>query len=469
MFFGFWRRETVKIEILPINKIKPYENNAKLHPKEQIEQIKKSIKEFGNNDPIAIDENNVIIEGHGRFIALKELGYDEVEIIRLSHMTDEQKKAYILAHNKLTMNSGFDIDILELELDDIVSIDMSDFGFEIEDIRVEEYELQEVKEKDDDFFYFEKEEIIDDISQNFKKYKRVEDYVENIMDIPKAKYEFNRLCQGYQAGYNISLLFNPHRLEISTVNSNLSIFEAINTSDKYRRAFAKYAVNVENKVHVEKDYYKQIGVGSGGVQYVNEFPPYLARDIYKKYCKDGFKVLDPCHGWGGRTLGLASSLLENVEYWGCDPSTKTHKGLLKLKDFLKLGDNFKYFHSPFEDVELPENYFDFVFTSPPYFDTERYSDEDTQSWKSNNSYDEWKENFLYVLLDKILYSLKSGSVALLNVGKVRYPIDDDIIDYLANKDIVVKRVNDFSIGGVGIGARTDQDGKGEPFLEFIVP
>ena len=121
----------MKIELLAIDKIKKYENNAKLHPREQIEQIKKSILEFGNNDPIAIDENNVIIEGHGRLIALKELGYDEVEIIRLSHMTDEQKKAYILAHNKLTMNSGFDIDILELELDDIVSIDMSDFGFEI--------------------------------------------------------------------------------------------------------------------------------------------------------------------------------------------------------------------------------------------------------------------------------------------------------------------------------------------------
>ena len=121
----------MKIEILPIDKIKPYENNAKLHPKEQVEQIKKSIKEFGNNDPIAIDENNVIIEGHGRFIALKELKYDEVEIIRLSHMTDEQKKAYILAHNKLTTNSGFDMDVLKLELNDIVDIDMTDFGFEI--------------------------------------------------------------------------------------------------------------------------------------------------------------------------------------------------------------------------------------------------------------------------------------------------------------------------------------------------
>lgn len=121
----------MKIEKINISEITEYENNAKLHPREQIEQIKRSIQEFGNNDPIAIDENNVIIEGHGRFIALKELGYEDVEIIRLSHMTNEQKKAYILTHNKLTMNSGFDVDILKIELDDIVDIDMTNFGFEI--------------------------------------------------------------------------------------------------------------------------------------------------------------------------------------------------------------------------------------------------------------------------------------------------------------------------------------------------
>lgn len=122
----------MKIEKINISEITEYENNAKLHPREQIEQIKRSIQEFGNNDPIAIDENNVIIEGHGRFIALKELGYEDVEIIRLSHMTNEQKKAYILTHNKLTMNSGFDVDILKIELDDIVDIDMTNFGFEIQ-------------------------------------------------------------------------------------------------------------------------------------------------------------------------------------------------------------------------------------------------------------------------------------------------------------------------------------------------
>ena len=132
----------MKIEKIDINDIKPYVNNAKLHPAQQIEQIKKSILEFGNNDPIAIDENNIIIEGHGRYLALKELGYKEVEVIKLSHLSEDKKKAYILVHNKLTMNTGFDIDILNEELADIESIDMSQYDFNI-DIEIE------IEEKDD--------------------------------------------------------------------------------------------------------------------------------------------------------------------------------------------------------------------------------------------------------------------------------------------------------------------------------
>ena len=97
----------MKIQKIRIEDIKPYRNNAKLHPISQIEQIKKSILEFGNNDPIAIDENNVIIEWHGRYQALKELGYKEVEIILLNHLSGEQKRAYILIHNKLTINTGW--------------------------------------------------------------------------------------------------------------------------------------------------------------------------------------------------------------------------------------------------------------------------------------------------------------------------------------------------------------------------
>lgn len=122
----------MKIEKMKIGDVIPYENNVKLHPKEQIDQIKSSIVQFGNNDPIAVDANNVIIEGHGRLMALQELGYEEVEVIRLGHLTEEQRKAYTLVHNQLTMNSGFDIELLKLELDEIVGIDMTEFDFDFE-------------------------------------------------------------------------------------------------------------------------------------------------------------------------------------------------------------------------------------------------------------------------------------------------------------------------------------------------
>lgn len=139
----------MQIEKIDINKLIPYEKNAKIHTPEQIEQIKNSIKEFGNNDPIAVDSNNVIIEGHGRVLALKELGYKEVEIIRLSHLSEEQKKAYILAHNKLTMNTDFDLALLSDELDFLkdTDIDMSDFGFDLEEDLLEEDE--DVLDKDE--------------------------------------------------------------------------------------------------------------------------------------------------------------------------------------------------------------------------------------------------------------------------------------------------------------------------------
>lgn len=119
------------IEKVKLDNIKPYESNAKEHPEEQIKQIKKSIIDFGNNDPIAIDENGVIIEGHGRYIALKELGYKEVECIVLKGLSEEQKNAYRLVHNKLTMNSDFDFEKLELELFNLSNdFNMASFGFE---------------------------------------------------------------------------------------------------------------------------------------------------------------------------------------------------------------------------------------------------------------------------------------------------------------------------------------------------
>ena len=114
-----------------INELTPDPNNAKDHPTWQVEQIKSSIKQFGNLDPIGIwGDDNLIVEGHGRYLALKELGYSEVECIRLDWLTEEERKAYALVHNKLTMNSGFIPEALEVNLEEIGAIDMSLFGFD---------------------------------------------------------------------------------------------------------------------------------------------------------------------------------------------------------------------------------------------------------------------------------------------------------------------------------------------------
>ena len=154
----------LKVEYVDIDTIKPYKNNAKLHPKEQIEQIKKSIENFGMNDPIGI-WNNEIVEGHGRILACKELGYKQIPVIKLDHLTDEERKSYIIAHNKLTMNSDFDIDILRTELENLKELD---FDLELTGFNVDE--LDDILGKNE-----EQVEIVED------------DFEVEVPEEPKAK------------------------------------------------------------------------------------------------------------------------------------------------------------------------------------------------------------------------------------------------------------------------------------------
>lgn len=129
----------MKLEVISINDLKPYGNNAKIHTPVQVAQIATSIQEFGNNDPIEVDENNMVLAGHGRLLALQSLGRTEVEVIRHTGMTDEQKRAYILVHNQLTLNSGWDYNILDAELARIDSIDMAAFDFGAIDVSVDDF------------------------------------------------------------------------------------------------------------------------------------------------------------------------------------------------------------------------------------------------------------------------------------------------------------------------------------------
>jgi len=106
-----------QIEEWDIERLSPYENNAKLHPDSHIEQIANSIEEFTFLDPVAVDENGEILEGHGRLLAAKKRGDSTIPVIQVTGLSDAQKVAYRLAHNKLTMNTGFDPEMLKLDFE----------------------------------------------------------------------------------------------------------------------------------------------------------------------------------------------------------------------------------------------------------------------------------------------------------------------------------------------------------------
>ena len=110
----------MKIEQIKTEKLIPYARNSRLHSPEQVAQISASIREFGFNNPVLIDKDHGIIAGHGRVLAAQKLGLDEVPCLRLSHLTDIQKRAYIIADNRLAeTGGGWDTELLALEIEDL--------------------------------------------------------------------------------------------------------------------------------------------------------------------------------------------------------------------------------------------------------------------------------------------------------------------------------------------------------------
>ncbi|MFA7219351.1 MAG: DNA methyltransferase [Synergistaceae bacterium] len=166
---------------------------------------------------------------------------------------------------------------------------------------------------------------------------------------------------------------------------------------------------------------------------LNNFPPLISRDLCNYYCIDGDKVLDPCAGFSGRLIGVAASK-RKLSYTGIDPSEKTYYGLVETQKFIKkMKPEFEskiiWGCAENELLLLRDCSFDFCLTSPPYFDTEKYSDSKTQSHIKFDSYSEWRDKFLSVLIQEIHRVLKQSSIFCINVGKFgQHNISDDIVD-----------------------------------------
>lgn len=136
---GNLQEQPLQIEYVSIDSLSTYERNTRTHSTEQIEQLVCSIREFGFTNPVLVDENNVLIAGHGRFEASRLLGLKEVPAIRLPNLTDDQKKALRIADNKLALNAGWDEELLRVELQELKD---SDYNLDL--VGFSEKELEEL-------------------------------------------------------------------------------------------------------------------------------------------------------------------------------------------------------------------------------------------------------------------------------------------------------------------------------------
>ena len=126
----------MKIETRKVAELIPYVNNSRTHSDEQVAQIAASIKEFGWTNPILIDEKDSIIAGHGRLMAARKLGHETVPAIRLEKLTEAQKKAYVIADNRLALNAGWDMELLKIELQNLqeLDFDLDLLGFDAKEL-----------------------------------------------------------------------------------------------------------------------------------------------------------------------------------------------------------------------------------------------------------------------------------------------------------------------------------------------
>lgn len=294
-----------------------------------------------------------------------------------------------------------------------------------------------------------RETLLESLKTNLKELS-LEEFAAEFITRTKAIEEFYKLCNGMNTGKTISLLFNPHRLSTDTRKDDLSVYESLKVDDKLSGLARLYLYNLEHGVN--NAFYSTIQRGYQNIQYVNEFPPFVARMIYQQYgdrCLRNMgklKILDPCAGWGGRMIGAAS--IPNTQYVACEPSTRTHSGLVKLGEWLKtLQPSFNYgiYNVPYEDF-ITDAKFDLALTSPPYYDTEHYSDEETNSLNRYSTFDAWIKGFFEPLILRTVDRLTKDGMFILNIGDRIYPLSDNLVSICDENNLCCERIKDYLSG-----------------------
>lgn len=243
---------------------------------------------------------------------------------------------------------------------------------------------------------------------------KIEKEFQDLVDFDVKRLELeNNILQQFMLGLSSANAFHPEMWDVQCNKSKTSmqIYKDRKLFYDALRKRVRYSDTCLVDFNVRKS------LKAFGVQAVSNFRPTISKWVYENFCPKDGKVLDPCAGYGGRLMGAMASHIG--EYIGVDPNTLTQTYNWTFSKKLKtLGSavNVELYSTPFEDFIVSNNRYDLVFTSPPYFDIEKYSKDENQSYVRYPNKDLWVDRFLRILITNSYNSVKSGGYVVLNVG-----------------------------------------------------
>lgn len=242
-----------------------------------------------------------------------------------------------------------------------------------------------------------------DMPYRFREYMKLKQYKGNPLK--------DGIITQTMHGLSLAWSYMPHSWDV-VCNDKMTPMQAFMDDDMLMKVITKRVKIGDNMS--DNGLRKMLKMYTG-VQSVSNFRPTAAYALYNHFCEKGDTVLDMSSGFGGRLLGAIKA---NVNYIGYDPSVLSHKGVCELARDFKYQDKCKLICDGSENIDLPSESIDFAFTSPPYFDTEKYSDDAGQSYLKYSTKEQWLNGFLLSTFRNVHNCLKSGKYMAINIANV---------------------------------------------------
>lgn len=384
--------ETTEVKV---DDLVPYAKNARVHDEEQVEMIARSIEEFGFLNPILIDRDRNVIAGHGRILAAKKLGMGKVPVLYVEGLTEEQRQAYVLADNRLTELGGWNMELVEAELEELIEagFDISITGFDTEREEPEEHHEEQARQTLADRFILPPFSILNTTTGWWQDRKRA---WKNI----GIKSELGRGNDG------------------DRTKDGLTFAKSAQPPHVYAKKNA-YESLVGHTVTWD-EFYEQFP-NAGAMSGTSVFDPVVCEMAYRWFSKDGAKIIDPFAG--GSVRGIVAALLGR-DYTGVDLSAKQIAANFENWDSIthttitgEESTSPSWINGDSENIkDIAAGEYDLLFTCPPYADLEVYSDDPRDI--SNMDYSDFLGHYRSIIR-KSVSMLKPDSFAVVVISEVR--------------------------------------------------